>query len=40
MVYLDQVATWALFMQSVLAQAAIIPMAMGVLYLLVVVRGD
>jgi hypothetical protein len=40
MIYVDQVAAWALFMQSILAQVAIIPVALGVLYLLIALRGD
>jgi hypothetical protein len=36
----DQLAAWALFMQSLLSQVAIVPMAIGVLYLLIVLRGD
>lgn len=38
--YLDQVQAWALYMQSILAQVAIIPIALGVLYLLVATRRD
>ena len=38
--YLDQVEAWALFMQSILAQVAIIPIALGVMYLLVATRRD
>jgi hypothetical protein len=38
--YLDQVAAWALSMQSILAQVAIIPIALGVLYLLLATRRD
>lgn len=37
---LDQVETWALYMQSILAQVAIIPIALGVLYLVVATRRD
>lgn len=37
---LDQVEAWALYMQSILAQVAIIPIALGVLYLLVATRRD
>lgn len=37
---LDQVEAWALYMQSILAQVAIIPIALGVLYLLVATPRD
>ena len=37
---LDQVEAWALYMQSILAQVAIIPIALGVLYLFVATRRD
>lgn len=33
-------AAWALFIQSVLAQVAIIPVGIRVLYLLVALRGE
>ncbi len=37
---LDQITAWALSMQSIFAQVAIIPVAVGVLYLLIALRGE
>jgi hypothetical protein len=40
MIYFDWIMAWALFMQSILAQVAIVPVGIGLLYLLVALRGD
>lgn len=40
MIFFDEVAVLSLFMQSILAQVAIIPVAVGLLYLLIALRGD
>lgn len=36
----DQITAWALSMQSIFAQVAIIPVAVGLVYLLIALRGD
>lgn len=40
MILFDHMVAFALFMQSILAQVAIIPIGLGIVYLLIALRAD
>lgn len=40
MILFDHMVALALFLQSILAQVALIPVALGLVYLLIALRGD